>query len=513
MIIALMALSALPFLPGMKAPFFYDDYNTIVMNPALRSLDPAAYFTHPETFAADRSRMFRPLTTASLAGNYMLFRERTLGWHLTNLVAHILCVALVFLVMEGLLGSTALAFLTALFFGIHPSRVEPVVYISARSEIFAGFFYLLAFYLFLLMTRSAKNFAGILLGLFSLAGFWLGLACKDMAITLPATLTLAGWVFQRLERKAIFWLALFWISAAVYFLVRHFLNLYSFFPPARPRPVAENLWLQARVVAYYIRWLIFPAHPSVEAQFSPVSAYASALAIIFLAAVLAFGALLVYRRKAAGFFAGFFFIALSPSSSLVPLVVEGNITRVYLAGIAVFALLAWLVLQVDDLGKNRKTAIMLSAIIFICLFGFSTGWSGEWRSPGRLWGRTVRVFPAHSRGHDNLGLWLERNGNYEQAAREYIMALNADPENASALDNCGRMLYRQGEFARAEFYFKKSLQVKPGNCIARVNYSQMLVSLGRMSDAREILGAISFCPGYESEFAALKRRVENSPQP
>ena len=513
MIIALMILSVLPFLPGIDAPFFYDDFNTIVTNPAIRSPDLVSYFTHPETFAADRSRMFRPLTTASLALNYQWFGGRIQGWHLTNLFAHILCVAMVFLVVDSLLGSTFLAFLTALWFGIHPSRVVPVVYISARSEIFASFFYLLSFYLFLLMRRSAQKYAGILAGILSLACFWLGLTCKDIAITLPATLTLAVLVFQKPERKTLFWLALFWLSVPIYFLVRHRLNLYSFFPAARPRPVFENLLLQARVVVYYIRWLFFPMHPSVEAQFSPLSTSVAALCAILLAAVLAIGVFLVFKRRAAGFFICFFFIVLSPSSSLVPLVVEGSISRAYLAGLSCFVLFAWLLLQVDAQGRNRITAMILAAVISICLFVFSIDWAGDWKNPGRLWSRTVMVFPRHSPGHDNLGLWLERNGNFPQAEREYVLALISDPENATALDNYGRMLYRKDEFELAEQFFKKSLELKPWNCIARINYGQMLVSLGRVNEAREIVGAIDFCPGYEQEFEELKRRAGNSPTP
>ena len=236
LLIALLAVSALPFLPGRRAPFFYDDYNTIVMNPAIKTGNYSDYFTKLESFASDRSRMFRPLVVGSLAWNWSTFGDQTAGWHATNLGAHLICVVLVFLLIETLSGSMALAFLAALFFGIHPSRVEPAIYISARSEVFASLFYLLAFYLFLKAMKSGKEARSILLGVFSLAGFWLGLLSKDIAITLPAVLTVERLVFRKLDKKSAIWLAGFWASAGVYFLIRRSLALATFFPPARPRP-------------------------------------------------------------------------------------------------------------------------------------------------------------------------------------------------------------------------------------------------------------------------------------
>jgi len=504
LIALLIILSSIPFLPGIKSPFFYDDINTIVMNPAIKAPKSYAQFFHQlESFSADRARMFRPLILISLALNWKYFQDNTTGWHLTNLIAHIISVILVFLLMTTLSGNWQLAFFSALLFGIHPSRVEPVLYISARSEIFASLFYLLAFWLFLQSQTQSEKIHELASGIFSILSFWLGLFSKDIAITLPAVLTIERFIFRKLNRKAIYWLFIFWANALLYFLLRRSLGLYTFFPVARPRPVFENFLLQARVILYYLRWLLFPAHNSVELKFSPVSPVWIALSIFILAGVLLSALLLLRKKPLVSFFLLFFFIVLSPSSSVVPLVVEGNLIRVYLAGLMVFVLIAQGFLFI----KPRSLRISLLVIYFICLLSLSLSWSTDWRSPRMLWWETIKNFPSNSRAHNNLGIQMERSGNYAQAEREYESAVKTNPDNANALVNYARMLFAKEEFQRAEIYYKKAIILEPFNCPARINYSQLLLSTNRILEAKEILDEINFCPGYESELANQKKRI------
>jgi len=505
LILTLVVVSALPFLPGLKGPFFYDDHNTIVMNPAIKAPKYSEYFYKLETFSADQARMFRPLVISSLALNWRISGADTFGWHLTSLCAHLLCVAMVFLLIDALSGSALLAFLAALFFGIHPSRVEPVLYISARAELFASFFYLLSFWLFVKAGQAAKKSAWIALAVFSLLGFWLGLLSKDIAITLPAVLTLERLVFKKLDRRSVYLLAAFWLSAIAYFMARRGLSLDTFFPPARPRPVLENLLLQPRVILYYLRFLIFPLHPVVDLKVSPVPVWQSVLSMILPAAAAVAAIFLARKKPLASFFVFFFFIVLSPSSSVVPLVVEGNINRVYMAGIAVFLVFGELIAL--SLKRNRNITIGLAFLVFMCLFALSASWALKWQSPVRLWRSTVANFPDHSRGRNNLGLLLERSGNYAQAEREYQKAISANPEDASAIDNYARVLSAKGELKSAEILFKQALALEPASCIVRINYSQLLMELDRLEEAKELLDGVTFCPEYADELARQKNRV------
>ena len=239
-----------------------------------------------------------------------------------------------------------------------------------------------------------------------------------------------------------------------------------------------------------------------------MSAISAVVCIVLLGSLLLTGILLLRRQPLVSFFIFFFFIVLSPSSSLVPLVVQGNLVRVYMASLLVFIVLGQLIL-LSAKWAGKIPAVMVGAAIFACLFLLSLQWSEKWDTPRQLWWATVSAFPEHGRARDNLGLALEKEGNLEQAELEYAAAVNATPENANALDNYARLLFARGELERAELLFKKSLQSEPLNCATHINYSQLLITENRLPEAMQLLEEAGDCPNYANELQAQKKRVKD----
>ncbi len=512
LVLILLLAGAVPFIVGLRAPFFYDDYNTIVWNRSVQEeKEPGRFFFQPESFSAQKVPMFRPLVVLSYWWNWKWFGEDTLGWRVVNLFFHLLCLMLAYLLVQELSGSVELGFFTALLFALHPSRVVPVIYLSARSELLASFFYLLSFWLFL-RAMKLKSGQGIFFGVLSVLGFGLGLASKSIVITLPAVLTLERLFFRRWDKKSLIWLGIFWAGALGYFFLRQFFELYTFFPLARPRPVGENLLLQARVLVYYLRWLIFPLHPVVEAKFSPLNYWSAGLSIGFLSLL---GGVSIYwfiRRRIEGFFLLWFFVLLAPSSSVVPLVVEASLTRCYLAGLGIFFLFARGFLGLAMIGSllRRILAISSFGLVGLCFLVLSFNWSEKWNSPTQLWKETLKCFFSHSRAHNNLGLLLKKQGNFSQAEREFFWAIHFNPKNSSALNNYAQLLWAKGDDERAESYFIKSLSADPDNCSARLAYAEFLFRKGRIEQAGELILGIDFCPLHQNELWELKKEINQA---
>ncbi len=504
----LIFFSTLPFLGSLRAPFFYDDYNVILLNDAIKSAcSPLKFFSELESFSAQRIPMFRPLVVISYWLNWRWCGQNPFGWHIVDLIFHLFCVVLVYLILVELSGSLWVGFLAGLFFGIHPSRVGAVAYISARSELFASLFYLFSFWLFLLRKEGKKR--NFLLGFFSLILFCLGLACKSIVITLPLILTLERIIFRRLKKRDFIWLVAFWVVFAGYFLLRWLYHLYTFFPPARPRGVWENLILQSRVVVYYLRWLLFPAHFAVEVKFSPVGSLEAILSVLFLVGVLVLAVYLIKSRFwLEGFFILFFFIVLSPSSSFVPLVVEGAIRRCYLAGLGIFVLFARWIDWLLERSQAKILATSCTLILFFLLGTLCGLWAKTWNQPTKLWRKTIENFPNHPRAHNNLGILLERKGNCLQAEREYKWAITIDPNYSHSLNNYARLLFSKGELKESEKYFQKAIQSDPSNCSARINYSNLLISEGKLKQAQRILAEAGACPQYKKELEHQKKRLQ-----
>lgn len=127
------------------------------------------------------SQTLRPLMAWSFQIETLLFGSWAPGYHLVNLLAHMLCVWLLyrFLFRNGI--DSRAAWLAAMFFAVHPLSTQPLWILGDRAETFVligGLIALIAY-----PTRPLLTAGGLLLALFS----------KETAVTIPAWLV--AWEF------------------------------------------------------------------------------------------------------------------------------------------------------------------------------------------------------------------------------------------------------------------------------------------------------------------------------
>ena len=74
---------------------------------------------------------------------------RTFGFHLTNLILHLLNGILIYLILLKLFSDPKVAALASFLFIVHPLHVPVVSYISGRADLLSLLFILLSVFLFL----------------------------------------------------------------------------------------------------------------------------------------------------------------------------------------------------------------------------------------------------------------------------------------------------------------------------------------------------------------------------
>ena len=89
-----------------------------------------------------------PLTWLSLMLDAQLYGLNAGGYHLTNLLLHIMNVLLVFLVFEYITGGFWESVFVAALFALHPLRVESVAWISDRKGLLSTFFFILTIWMY-----------------------------------------------------------------------------------------------------------------------------------------------------------------------------------------------------------------------------------------------------------------------------------------------------------------------------------------------------------------------------
>ena len=149
-------------------------------------------------FSTTYAEFWHPLTWLSLMFDYQLYGLNAGGYHLTNLILHILSTLLLFWLFNRMTGAIWKSAFVAAFFALHPLHVESVAWIAERKDVLSAFFWMLTLCLYVYYTEKPviKRY---LLVLFS---FVLALMSKPMVVTLPVIMILLDyWPLKRFESQ------------------------------------------------------------------------------------------------------------------------------------------------------------------------------------------------------------------------------------------------------------------------------------------------------------------------
>lgn len=193
---ALVAAAALAaFAPALSAGFVsWDDGVYVVDNPLIRGLGLERLWA---MLTATRGGLWQPLTWLSFALDHAVWGLEPAGFHATNLLLHAASSVLVYAIGLRLLGGRpAPAAFAALFFALHPLRVESVAWVTERKGLLSSFFFLAAV-LAHLAGRARAVFAALALAL----------VAKATAVVLPVVLVILEiYPLRRLPARPSRWL-------------------------------------------------------------------------------------------------------------------------------------------------------------------------------------------------------------------------------------------------------------------------------------------------------------------
>ena len=190
----ILITSFVVFANTLFSGFAYDDQTQILENQLIRSFSniPTAFTKEvwfwrvlqdkdPTKETGPTTPYYRPVFTLYLMIAWHLFGDQPAGWHVINVLMHLLAVYLAFLILEKLTKDLKIATLATLLFALHPLRTESVAWISGVTDLFLALFLLPSFYFYLVFRERGgwKNFAASM-GFFVLAAF-----SKEPAAAMP----------------------------------------------------------------------------------------------------------------------------------------------------------------------------------------------------------------------------------------------------------------------------------------------------------------------------------------
>ncbi len=489
--LALLALAfavALAYCNTLNVPFVFDDFPTIEKNTSIRDLsDLAAVLQPPSEGGSGVSG--RPLINLTLAVNYAISGLKPWSYHLANTLIHALAALTLFgLVRRTLQGpvlreswgpqALPVAFVIALLWAVHPLQTESVTCIIQRIESLVGLFYLFTLYALVRFATTESSRARIAWGVAGVAASLLGMATKEVMVTIPVVALLYDRTFLSGSFRGTLrhrWLhyGLFASWALLFYLLQG--------NPMRGGTAGyekvtswDYLLTSCRALVIYLKLSFWP-HPLVldygtVVERSLAGVLPQALLLVALAAGTAWA---LVRRPVLGFLGAWFFIILSPSSSIVPLVTQTMAEhRMYLPLVTVIALGAgWL-------ARRQPGWLLPAGLGLAAVLGLVTLQRNDlFRRPHELWSANRAAWPENERVYGGLANAADEAGDFVRAVGYYEAFLEKRPDDVNIRFNYARDLVKAGRRQDALPQFEQVLKMMPESTEARTNYAANLLAL------------------------------------
>ena len=421
----------------------------------------------------------------SLALDYALWGERAGGYHVTNLLSHLLASVLAYVVCAGLTAGRRAALVAGLIFAVHPVHVEPTAWVKCREELFAGLGVLLSFISFRRSLGAKRPWAfgatnWWLISLFTAIGAYL---CKQNALVLPAVLSGYLWytrsdVLRERGRAALTKVTVHWLVAvglAVWRLVPPSVSLLPAGAgaqgPAQPG-VGAVLW----TVLSYLRLTVLPVglNAARDIRRMPTAGlgHVVAGAIVLYVAVRV---VLEGRRSAFWlFWAAVFSIPLLrvPLSEGRPIAEQ----RLYLPSLA-FCAIAGLGLEAGVRRARRRRASPGAAVALVLAWAtastaLATHRSLDWHDPRSLWSATTRSSPGHPGVLQNMGNAYWGRKQWARALHLLMQARELEPPSPELLQDIAKVFIVMGRPTEAERYLREVRELSEGGRLGSGNGEQ-----------------------------------------
>ncbi|MFM2206870.1 MAG: hypothetical protein RL213_845 [Bacteroidota bacterium] len=511
-IISILLLGVFIYSNSFDCSFQFDDKHNITDNAAIRDLAGVRtiWDLGPSRFVG----------YYSFALNYHFGQLNVRGYHIVNLLIHLINACLIYWVTRLLFrspvlkGSTVarrqntIAWLTALLFVSHPLATGAVTYIVQRLASLLTLFYLLSVGLYLTARLSAS---GRSYGYYAAAALsaLLAIHTKENAYTLPLAIVLIELCFLQTKKIALNLksprILLGLLGVAVFLTIA--LTTFSFdvFNPLPPSKfnaetiTSGNYFLtQLGVIVRYIRLLILPYNQNIDYDI-PVShsllETTTLLSGLFLLSLLAVAIYVFNRNRIVSFGILWFFLALSVESGIIPISDLMFEHRTYLPSFGFYLIIAGaLYPYLQD--RNKNAAMLLLALMIgsnsVLAYQRNKVWKDEltlWsdaikKSPdkprpymnrgyayGRLqqWNNSIADFDKvnelnpeqHPQAYYNLGIAYWALGQKERSFDSYSHAISIDSNYADAYYGRGVCHYYLGDSAGALYDYTKALSITP----------------------------------------------------
>jgi hypothetical protein len=461
-------------------------------------------------FSTTYAEFWHPLTWLSLMFDYQLYGLNAGGYHLTNLILHILSALLLFWLFNRMTGAIWRSAFVAALFALHPLHVESVAWIAERKDALSAFFFMLTLCLYVYYTEKPviKRYLLVLIC------FACGLMSKPMVVTLPVIMILLDyWPLGRLQSNEhklseakIAGIIPFWQlrEKLPFFILSVVVSILTIY--AQPKLSVKGFPLSSRIAnalvsfVTYLEKTFWPHDLAVFYPFVdqlPVWQVLGAVSLILIisAAVIATVKRLPYL------FVGWLWYAIT-ILPVIGIIQVGDFAMAdrytYLPSIGIAIMLAWGIpplFQHEDMRRKVLFPAATAALTILAVLAWHQCCC--WKNSIILFSHALQVTKNNYIAYNNRGVDYDELGLYQSAIDDYNEAIRLKPNYADAYNNRGITYAKFGQYQRAFEDFNKAISLNPHSAIVYNNRGLNYAKIGQYQHAIENYNeAIRLKPDY-----------------
>lgn len=467
-VLAVIVITALVFSNSLNNEFVnWDDDKNFYENDNITSLTDGNFWANTkQIFTNPVIGNYNPLTIWTfLLENHLFGLDQPFYWHLNNLILHLLCVLMVYLLCLNLNLGVLGAVVVALLFGIHPMRVESVAWVTERKDVLYGVFYLTALYYYAKSLKSKKQYLIPILLCFILSLF-----SKIQAVVLPLSML----AIDYLVKKEISWKDL--INKWFYFalsLVGGLIGIYFLKDQGSLESNATYpIWQRVFIGSY--SYIVYLVKSIVPYRMSPLYPYPNTFPTLFYPTILIAPALLGllwwgFKKNFKVIVFGLLFFTFNIMFLLQILGAGQGFIADRFTYMAYFGLFFIMGYYIDKWSKSARFKIPAYSVfgVGILAFAFMTFNQNKiWKNSGTLWTHVLKYYKNTTLPFGNRANYYRDNGQIQLALADYGERIRLKPDEAAPYNSRGRLYFNsqdRNDWYKALDDYNKAIAIENNN--------------------------------------------------
>lgn len=501
---------------SLRCSFVWDDVILIVENPSIKTFTVIKHIFSRDFFdiygdAIDfKYGYWRPVVTLSYMIDYFMWGLNPAGFHLTNILLHVLnCLLIYFILSKDFKGWTV-PFVAAFFFAIHPVHTESVSWVAGRTDVVAATFFLLSFLFYQKSIRNREK-ANILSYFFSIILFAVAMISKEMVIILPLVLILYRYFivgngdrYENLKKSILLSIPYFFV-VFVYMYVRFGVLEIEVTKNMENDPLFEfypTLLSFIKSILVYTGKLLYPVKLNAYIQNPPSVTILEPMVILsicFLAVFLV--ALIKIKNREFTFYFLFFLLTFLPLSNFLRISAPtdmGFVMAERFLYIPSFPFVTLFAMLVSSLVRNKKSLLLIILIAITLFFSYKIILRNkDYVDDEVFFIKAIGQSPNAPLLHQCLGNFYIRKGLLEEALLTYKRSLDLYPDFFSARNNIATIYTKMGFKKEAIAEFKNAIEIRPSYLLPYYNLGTLYGDIGNYDRAiRTFETALKINPKY-----------------